>query len=461
MNSTSYINRFFIIILIYASSTYLICGSAQLDTLTLQSDSSIIKPWTFIVHIAAANDLSYFANLNIDQMKKVGSTENLNIVIQYIKPGNRKAYRCLVGKNELLNVEILSNNINSGSPEALIDCCQWAIKRYPAQNYALVLWNHGTGIRDPLIRKGVNPSEFFSNNPTNNLLELDRNFGFLDFINALEQKKSIYEENGKRGICYDDRFRTYITNQQLEDALKTIQEKYLEGKKFSLIAFDACLMAMLEIANIVKDYAHVMVGSQELELGAGWPYSMVLEPLSKQNLTPHQFAHHIVNSYQKNYNQITHDYTHSAINLDLLEELEANVHEIAHLLIKSLKNQKNGTIKKIIKMCRQKRICTSFDGANYLDLHHFYRNLLRNLDYFKFKNVDNGNKVRDELRKSLQEGKEILETVVFSNKVGKNLKDARGISIYFPTYRIEQDYQETKFAKSNNWINFIAQYLLL
>ncbi len=419
-----------------------------------------LKAWTFIVFIAAANDLNYFAGLNIDQMKRIGSNNNLNIVIQHVKPGNRKAERCLIGKNKKLNIETLSSKINSGSPEALIDCCRWAIEKYPAQNYALILWNHGTGIIDPFIRKGVNPSELFSFNPTNNLLELDRTVGFLDFINALE-RKDIYEENGKRGICVDERFRTYITNQQLEYALKTVQEKYLGGKKFGLIAFDACLMAMLEVANIVKDYAHVLTASQELELGAGWPYTSVLAPLAKQNLTPHQFGRHIVNAYKNAYDKITHDYTHSAINLDMLDQLEGNVNHVAHLLLESLKNQKNGTIKKIIKMCRQKRLCTSFDGTNYIDLHHFYRNLLRNLDYFKYKNIEKGNETREELRRSLEEGKEIIETVVFANKVGKNLKNARGISIYFPSYRIDRSYHKTKFAKSNNWINFVAQYLLL
>ena len=147
--------------------------------------------------------------------------------------------------------------------------------------------------------------------------------------------------------------------------------------------------------------------------------------------------------------------------LDMLDQLEANVNHVAHLLLQSLKNQKNGTIKKIIKMCRQKRLCTSFDGTNYIDLHHFYRNLLRNLDYFKYKNVEKGNETREELRRSLEEGKEIIETVAFANKVGKNLKNARGLSIYFPTWRVDKSYRKTKFAKSNNWLNFVDQYLLL
>ena len=39
------------------------------------------KPWTFMVYIAADNDLRAFAANNIKQMASVGSNQNINIVI--------------------------------------------------------------------------------------------------------------------------------------------------------------------------------------------------------------------------------------------------------------------------------------------------------------------------------------------------------------------------------------------
>ena len=39
------------------------------------------KSWTFIVYIAADNDLRIFAANNIKQMAQVGSNENLNIAV--------------------------------------------------------------------------------------------------------------------------------------------------------------------------------------------------------------------------------------------------------------------------------------------------------------------------------------------------------------------------------------------
>jgi len=37
---------------------------------------------------------------------------------------------------------------NSGSLDALIDFIKWGIKNYPAERYALILWNHGGGWAD-------------------------------------------------------------------------------------------------------------------------------------------------------------------------------------------------------------------------------------------------------------------------------------------------------------------------
>ena len=44
--------------------------------------AKVEKDWNFIVYIAANNNLHRFSVHNIRQMAKVGSTENMNIVVQ-------------------------------------------------------------------------------------------------------------------------------------------------------------------------------------------------------------------------------------------------------------------------------------------------------------------------------------------------------------------------------------------
>lgn len=416
------------------------------------------KDWTFIVYIAADNDLRSFAARNIKQMAEIGSNNHINIVVQLdIRiTGNKKiTRRYYVEYDKITHVnsdDIASQKMDSGDPKTLISCCSWAIDNYPADKYALVLWNHGTGIIDPETGRIINPAELFNFNPAINKLELDRSIGFLDFIQ---------DKDEDRGICWDDSTGNYLTNQKIETALKEVVTKKLYGKKLNIIGFDACLMAMLEVANITKNYADYLVASQEVELGPGWDYSKVLLPFRTATFDPASFAKHIVSVYYDTYNKVTNDFTQSAMNLSLINPLEDNTNEIAALLLECLTRQVNGTVKNAIATSRSKLLCTHFDEPSYIDMHHFYTNLQSNLKHFVFINPSEGEVLKKALHDSLEIGRLLIKSVAFANTMGKNLSMAQGISIYFPERRIHSSYRKTNFAATNKWVTFLTQYLLL
>lgn len=418
------------------------------------------KPWTFIVYMSADNDLRGFAARNIKQMAAIGSNQYINIVVQLdIRiAGERKiTRRYYIEQGRILHVNANdpdSQQMDSGAPETLISCCTWAINNYPAENYGLVFWNHGTGICDPERGRIINATELFSFNPISNKLELDRSIGFFDFVNAIN------DEEERRGICWDDSTGNYLTNQALEYALGIIQRDCLGGGKFGIVAFDACLMAMLEVGNIMRKFAHVMIGSQEVELGTGWNYTHALSPFQEQALDINGFAQHIVNAYQQTYQHITSDYTQSAMDLSTLEQLEHNTHIVAQLFIDCLKQQKNGSVKRAIKASRDKLVCTHFDEPSYIDQHHFYSNVLANLRYFELNSPQATAQKIAQLSNALQEGCRLIQNIAFANKVGSNLSQAKGISIYFPERKIHPSYRKTTFALHNDWILFLTHYLL-
>lgn len=430
--------------------------------------------WTFIVYIAADNDLRSFAARNIKQMAQIGSNAHINIVVQLdIRvTGNQKiTRRYYIEQNKIYHVnesDAASQHMDSGDPKTLISCACWAIQNYPADKYALILWNHGTGIIDPDRGRIINPSELFSFNPASNKLELDRTVGFLDFINKIKVLRSVdlshiecdnATELIPRGICWDDSTGNYLTNQKLEHALKEICNSVLKGKKINILGFDACLMSMVEVANIVKKYVNVMVSSQEVELGTGWDYSKVLAPFRSHSMRESDFANHIVNVYEETYSKVTNDYTQSAVNLGIIDLLEDNVNAVANILLDCFKKQKNGSIKNAIQASRNKQVCTHFDEPSYIDLHHFYTNLQANVRLFTFTNEAEGQSYKNQLNALLEDGKTLITKVVFANKVGKNLHLARGISIYFPERRIHPSYRQTNFASTNKWAIFLTQYL--
>ena len=274
----------------------------------------------------------------------------------------------------------------------------------------------------------------------------------------LEYAKSLHGE--PRGICFDDTTGNYLNNQKLEYALETITKTIL-NKKIDIIGFDACLMSMLEVANIVRPYAHYMIGSQEVELGTGWDYQLTFSTLIHAKITPSKLVSTMVASYETTYIKITPDYTQSAINLSFIEPLENNINQVAQLLLLALSNQHNQSVRDTIKMSRHSQLCTHFDEPAYLDMHHFYSNLFNNLHHFKLLPSLQTERLVAGLRQLLAEGMMLLKRSVINNAVGKNLKQAQGLSLYFPEHFLHPSYKRTKFAANNAWFKFLQVFLSL
>ena len=407
---------------------------------------------TVMIYMAADNDLRPFAARNIQQMANIGSNHNVTIIVHLdIRiSGNKKiTRRYLIEKEQVLHIDPhnpLTQQMDSGNPATLISFCEWAIKNYPAGTYDLILWNHGTGILEPPHGKIIHPMDLFVLNPNTHLLDLDRSIGFMD---------ALLGQACQRGVCWDDTTGNYLSNRKLETALDTICQKYLKGKKFGIIGFDACLMSMIEVGSFIKRYADFMVSSEEVELGMGWKYDEVLFPFSKEALSTRAFAAHIVSAYNKTYQTITNDYTLSAIELENIALLEKNIDYIAKILIDALSREKGG-VYLAIKESKSRTTCTHFDEPTYIDLHHFYKNLYSSL-------LKNDSKLSQTVKKSLlaalDEGMQLIDQLVVANTTGKNLRNAHGIAIYFPERNVHSSYKEAVFLKNNAWGNLISRYV--
>ena len=418
------------------------------------------KPYTFIVFMAADNDLHPFAWRNLKHLELIGSTEYINVIVQLNIPGHYNPTRRYVvkqGKRLLVDADPSINNVklNSGNPHTLVDCVAWAHKHYPADEFIIDLWNHGTGPCDPGTSRTVSATELFSLNPISNMLDLDRSVGYLEYLS----KRALQKEVLQRGICFDETFRSFMSNQDLDFALHEICTKVL-GKKIGILGFDACLMSAVEIANIAKKYAKYMVSSEEVELAYGWPYDAVLRPLVASALPLKDLASHIVKSFDNFYIPITPDYTLSAINLAEVAALEANINNLASTLIEALQTQKNDSVRKAIRFAKSRKYCVCFEEPSYIDLGDFYKNLIKFIDFIELGNKQNEAYLKHRIKYFAAEGISLLEKCVAENRTGKNLSNAKGLSIYFPEGQFAHSYLKNPFASENNWAVLIAKYLL-
>jgi len=98
-----------------------------------------------------------------------------------------------------------------------------------------------------------------------------------------------------RGISYDYATGNHITTPQLARALGGIGRVHV-------YASDACLMQMAEVAYELKDKADYIVGSEETEPVAGYPYDTLLGGLlARPDMSPAELAKLTVNSYADYY----------------------------------------------------------------------------------------------------------------------------------------------------------------
>ena len=83
-------------------------------------------------------------------MRKVGSGEGLKVTVFVKRLEQQASHRIVIGKDgKGEERENLGRDVDSGSPQTLVDFIRWSKAKAPADRYALIIWNHGSGW-DPL-----------------------------------------------------------------------------------------------------------------------------------------------------------------------------------------------------------------------------------------------------------------------------------------------------------------------
>lgn len=205
---------------------------------------------TMLVYLVAS-DLIPSAEGDLANMVKAASSKDINVVLQV---GGGSAAGKVAGVDMTQTVryrlapatasqsgqgwtlERLPESEQPGAQVAmnkadtLRNFIQWGARQYPAQQYALTLWNHGGG---PIGGFGVDHS---------------------------------YGEGRPMSV---------------KDITTAIQQANV---KLELLGFDACLMSSLEVAASLQPYVNYLVASEEVTYGWDWTklvQYMVDNPLAK------------------------------------------------------------------------------------------------------------------------------------------------------------------------------------
>lgn len=225
------------------------------------------KDWTVLVYMDGDNNLEAAAINDFLEMSTVGSTSEVNVVVEFDRSPQSNAllgYSDAYGdwstvKRFYVTAGMMPDpasalppdlgELNMADPANLVDFVDWGMARYPAEHYFVVLWDHGLGWEGVVVDESA---------------------------------------PGDR-----------LTASELRSAVGTIVAD--NHRHIDLLGNDACRMTF-EIMYELSDYVDYFVGSEKDEPIAGWPYDTFLDALTKTpTMTPAEVASALVDRYVDSY----------------------------------------------------------------------------------------------------------------------------------------------------------------
>lgn len=409
------------------------------------------RQWTFMVYLAGDNNLEFHGHQDLLQMKQVGSNDELAIVAQLdtYSPGPaRRYYITAEGSLEDDDVGADLGEINTGDPAELMRFAVWAMETYPARHYALVIWNHGTGWKEDDIYKLMSDAGLLVSQTS---LVSSRQE---QAVNTLMQEaqepqgvKALFKPSLEtilaRGIAYDDTARDFLDNAQLKQAIGC--SLAITGvDRFDLLGFDACLMNMVEVVYQVRDAAKMIVGSQEVEPAAGWPYDRILTALkARPRMGADELAAVIVDRYMSSYGPLE-NLTQSALQVSRVQELATSIDALCDV---ALSRQQESEL----AIYRAARRAQFFADPDYKDLYDFCRLITEHAGPYS------------DLSRRAEGVMALLEPsgpdsfVLASAQQGYRMRRAYGVSIYFPQRALSPFYRRLDFASNSLWDDLLLR----
>ncbi len=313
--------------------------------------------WTVMVYMNADNNLEADAIADFAEMAAAPDTSDVRVVVQ-LKRGGRQiddstpiwsgARRYLLQKGEAPDdASKISDlgDVNMGDGHTVADFINWAMSTYPADRYALIVWSHGAGWRDIEVKPDapVAPASAAGPAPVPAppapaqqappVQPTTPKFSVPNGVTAVSFKSSS-EDHGDQ-----------LYNAELATAISYA----LGGRKLDLLAFDSCLMGMVETAYAMRSVASVLVASEELVPRYGFNYTTLTKALNKRIATPadataFDFAQMMLDTYKAEYtangSKTDPQTTLSAVDLTTTPALSAAVTSLSLALIADLPKEK-------------------------------------------------------------------------------------------------------------------------
>lgn len=353
--------------------------------------------WTFMVYLDADNNLDWFGPVNLQQMSDgLSQGANVNVVVLMDRlnlPAN--IYEVTAGEVKL--VQSLGE-VDMGVPETLTMFVKFAMENYPATYYFLDMWDHG---------------------------------------------------GGYRGVCWDDSSGHHLSPHDVETAIASAESS--EQQRVHVVGFDACLVGMVEVCYELQNVCDIVVGSEMLTPGYGWPYTQLMAYLSSDPAAdPYLLCSVLADEYIASYPKYTVQL--SVINETAISDFAESLNVFADAL-KDNVNEYQSVIAGARSASQQRFILGTMAVYYYVDVYKFVHLI--------------GERALDTNIEALSiDVLEKLDNAVFveAHTAKKGSLDAKqfGLTMNFPPnaqkYRVNYVDCVPCFVEETSWLSFLTAY---
>jgi len=228
------------------------------------------REWTILVYLDGDNNLEPFALSDLNELEAGLPKSGIEVIVLCDRAegysdadGDWTDARLHRIRSDDDGTRVTSpviaqpGEVNMGDPATLEAFVSGSLRAFPAPRTALIMWDHGGGWSVLASDDAAPGAE-----------------GGHDALTIQECAGAIRRGLAAAGV-----------------------------ERLDIIGFDMCLMAQLETAVEVSDLAKVLVASQAIEPGDGWPYVEVLAQFARGTLGTTRTASEIVNAYAEFYSK--------------------------------------------------------------------------------------------------------------------------------------------------------------
>jgi hypothetical protein len=322
---------------------------------------------TIMVYMCGADleSRSGMASRDLQEMLAANVGDNVNLIIytggakqwqnNVVSSSTNQIYQIKNGKLAVLNDNV--GNVPMTRADTLSGFINYAANSFPANRNILIFWDHGGG--------------------------------------------------STGGYGYDEKFQSAgaMSLAGINTALKN------GGVNFDFVGFDTCLMATVENALVVSNYADYLVASEETEPGVGWYYTDWLNAVSKDtSIATTDLSKIIIDSFTDACAKTCPGQKTTLSLIDLCELSQTVPSELAEFS-KDTSAMINGDDFKTVSNARSSSREFAQARIDQIDI------------------IDFANRIGTQEAKDLAD---VLKDSIKYNRTSSNMTNAYGLSIYFP-----------------------------